>query len=494
MTLEEKRTRIAEGHRPRVMDLFAGCGGLSLGFEAAGCQILSAVEIDRDAARTHALNFHRSDPSLGLHAQPRDITVTEPSDLLLEQYPGTTHGGLVDILIGGPPCQAFARVGRAKLREVAEHPKAFALDERGDLYLRYLHYVRETEPLAILMENVPDALNWGGHNIAEEVAEVLDELGYSAAYSLLNASYYGVPQMRERMFLLAYRRELGITPSFPLPTHFVELPSGYGGTRAVALKHIQAGLPFIGHYVKPPAPDPSLPSAVTAEEALSDLPPITAHLAGEMKRGARRFTDPVEYQTDVLPLEFTLLMRGWPGHESRGYVTDHVIRSLPRDYEIFRRMQAGDQYREAFEVATRIFEERRSTLVASGALDPEDQQALARLRASIVPPYDPGKFPNKWRKMERDMPARTLMAHLGKDSYSHIHYDSTQARTISVREAARLQSFPDGFAFSGTMNPAFRQIGNAVPPLLIKAIATRMAADLRRACRVITPAEPAEVA
>ena len=76
--------------------------------------------------------------------------------------------------------------------------------------------------------------------------------------------------------------------------------------------------------------------------------------------------------------------------------------------------------------------------------------------------------------MWRDQPARTLMAHLGKDSYSHIHYDSDQARTISVREAARLQSFPDGFMFCGTMNPAFRQIGNSVPPLMAKAIAAQI--------------------
>jgi DNA (cytosine-5)-methyltransferase 1 len=76
--------------------------------------------------------------------------------------------------------------------------------------------------------------------------------------------------------------------------------------------------------------------------------------------------------------------------------------------------------------------------------------------------------------MSADQPARTLMAHLGKDTYSHIHYDSAQARTISVREAARLQSFPDGFKFCGTMNPAFRQIGNAVPPLMAKALAQSM--------------------
>ena len=75
------------------------------------------------------------------------------------------------------------------------------------------------------------------------------------------------------------------------------------------------------------------------------------------------------------------------------------------------------------------------------------------------------------------------MAHLGKDSYSHIHYDSRQARTISVREAARLQSFPDGFSFFGTMNPAFRQIGNAVPPLLAKAVATHMMKTLKQTDR-----------
>jgi DNA (cytosine-5)-methyltransferase 1 len=95
-----------------------------------------------------------------------------------------------------------------------------------------------------------------------------------------------------------------------------------------------------------------------------------------------------------------------------------------------------------------------------------------------VPPYDAGKFPNKWRKMEPDRPARTLLAHLGKDGYSHIHYDSQQARPISVREAARLQSFPDGFVFSGTMNPAFRQIGNAVPPLLSWRIALMLKAQI----------------
>jgi DNA (cytosine-5)-methyltransferase 1 len=88
--------------------------------------------------------------------------------------------------------------------------------------------------------------------------------------------------------------------------------------------------------------------------------------------------------------------------------------------------------------------------------------------------------------LRRDWPSRTLMAHIGKDTYSHIHYDSEQARVISVREAARLQSFPDGFLFCGTMNPAFRQIGNAVPPLMAKRLAQVMLEALSKSQKVQT--------
>lgn len=162
----------------------------------------------------------------------------------------------------------------------------------------------------------------------------------------------------------------------------------------------------------------------------------------------------------------------WPGFASPDTASAHVIRHLPRDWRIFGRMAAGDQYPQAREHAQALFDEALAERRSAG--DTIDAEAYEALKADYIPPYDVGKFPNKWRKMEPDQPARTLMAHLGKDSYSHIHYDSAQARTISVREAARLQSFPDGFQFTGTMNPAFRQIGNAVPPLLASAVATRM--------------------
>jgi DNA (cytosine-5)-methyltransferase 1 len=181
------------------------------------------------------------------------------------------------------------------------------------------------------------------------------------------------------------------------------------------------------------------------------------------------------YREDVKPSRYGQEMRSWPGFESKGEVVDHVTRYLSeRDYRLFRRMQAGDDYPKAFALAERLFNEALQTLTAGATPPRQGTKAWQALRAAYVPPYDHNKFPNKWRKMEPDAPARTLMAHLGKDTYSHIHYDSDQARVISVREAARLQSFPDGFIFKGTMNPAFRQIGNSVPPLLSFALARQL--------------------
>lgn len=474
----EKLARLQDGGKPRAIDLFAGCGGMSLGFHREGFEIAGAVELDPLAAQSHALNFHRTNDARDreVHARARDITETDPADLTRELGYGP-HS--IDTIIGGPPCQSYARVGRAKLREVYEHPQAFKVDPRANLYLRYLEYIRYFDPLAFVMENVPDVLNNGGHNVAEEMCEALEALGYHCRYTLLNAAYYGVPQMRERLFLVGYAEELGAEIEFPAPTHWVRLPQGYEGTRAVALRTLrnQGGGLFHdseeqpARYVEPPPASERLLPAVTAHDAIGDLPPITLHLEGLLRRGARRFDQYIPYPEGVEPSSYARMLREWPGLQSPRGIADHVIRYLPRDYPLFRRMNPGDQYPEAYQHALDMLKEELRRRARRGEVIREGTDAYDRLRDSIVPPYDATKFPNKWRKMERDMPSRTLMAHIGKDTYTHIHYDSDQARTISVREAARLQSFPDGFIFAGTMNPAFRQIGNAVPPLMASAVA-----------------------
>ena len=482
--IHQKIARLEAGGRPRVLDLFSGCGGLSLGFHAAGFEIRAAVEFDPDAARSHGLNFHNGAPE---HSQARDIITTHPDDLASELDLGPV-GMAIDVIVGGPPCQAFARVGRSKLREIEAHPEAFRHDPRARLYQEYLRYVKAFQPLVVVMENVPDVLNHGGQNIAEEICEVLEEKGYVCGYTLLNAAYYGVPQTRERMFLVAYRREVTEQVRFPEPTHWVGLPPGYDGTRAVALKLLnQNNLLGEAHaYIQPPEASQDLPAAVTAEAAIGDFPPIYAREemeAGTLRRGARRFDVPIRYDGRRKVSAFAKLMRTWPGFAAPDALLDHVIRYLPRDYQLFARLNAGDQYPQAYRHALDMFEERLAILKRQGTVVRPGSAAYDKLKASIVPPYDVSKFPNKWRKMWRDQPARTLMAHLGKDSYSHIHYDSEQARTISVREAARLQSFPDGFVFCGTMNPAGRQIGNAVPPLLAKSLAIEIMKALKGAER-----------
>jgi DNA (cytosine-5)-methyltransferase 1 len=319
------------------------------------------------------------------------------------------------------------------------------------------------KPLALLMENVPDILHYGGRNVVAEIVETLAAMGYEARYSLINSVFHGVPQMRDRVFLIAYRRELRIRPTFPKATNHMTLPPGYAGTRAVALRYVDL-LGGAG-YVQPDLGDESLPGPITAEEAIGDLPPI---LGSSVKRGARRFGQEtwVPYRQTNEISAYAAMMRQWPGFVSEGGVIDHVIRYLPRDGAIFRAMPEGAEYPEAHRIAMRLFEKE----ARRRGLTPR-MKAWSELKGEMVPPYPVGTFPNRWWKLRRDYPVRTLMAHIGKDTYSHIHYDGAQARTISVREAARLQSFPDAFRFEGTMNPSFRQIGNAVPPLMAFALA-----------------------
>jgi DNA (cytosine-5)-methyltransferase 1 len=480
---QRKLERIKKGELPRVLDLFAGAGGLSLGFKTAGFEIIAALEIDEEASQTHALNFFKGHLE-SLHGQARDITKLEPLDLMRD-YGFENPIEAVDVIIGGPPCQAFARVGRAKLREIADHPDAFLQDIRANLYLRFIHYVKELSPLAILMENVPDALNYGGHNIAEETCELFDSIGYECNYTLLNAAYYGVPQMRERMFLIAYAKELEAKVQFPEPTNWIELPQGYKGTRSVALKSLknQENQPnFLNehpsYFILPPKPkQEDLPYANTVQDALSDLPAIYAQQLlenGLLRRGVQN-PNQLTYYNGVKNLHpYAHIMRNWRNYKTAELVTGHVIRYLPRDYKLFAKMRPGDQYPEAHKLAISLFEEQMADEIAPGIEIDKNSEKYKELWDKFVPPYDPGKFPNKWRKMESDQPARTVMAHIGKDSYSHIHYDSSQARTISLRETARIQSFPDGFTFAGKMNAALKQIGNAVPPLLAYRIASKI--------------------
>ena len=186
--------------------------------------------------------------------------------------------------------------------------------------------------------------------------------GYTCGYTLLNAALYGVPQMRERMFLIGYRRELASPVRFPEPTHSADLPPGYRGSRAVALKILRTySLGTAHNYLSPPNGERDLPPAVTAYGAIGDLPVIDAlaqFKSGQLRRGARRFDSPLLYASEARLSSYARAMKCWPGFEAPDALYDHVIRYLPRDFALFARMNSGDQYPEAHQHACQMFEER----------------------------------------------------------------------------------------------------------------------------------------
>jgi DNA (cytosine-5)-methyltransferase 1 len=450
---------------PRVVDLFSGAGGLALGFQAAGCLIDAAVDVDAVAGETLRRNFETLQP----HLAPR-VLAGEEFDL--EQFDlASIPRHPPDILTGGPPCQGFSRLGRGKLDSLSE--EGFEGDPRNQLYRRFLDAVRLWRPRAVVMENVPGMLSVRGVNFAAAVEEELASEGYRVGYALLNAVWYGVPQFRERLFFIGLREDLGLRPVTPLATHRATLPEGYR-------RPLLDGMPSLPFGPEWERLEGELPirflsdagPAVTVREALDDLPAITEHLAGNgIPRGD--FRRMVGYRCAPHG-EFPRLMRSWPGLPRPAGVPDHVTRRTPRDHETFRRMAHGDRYPQAMRIARARFDEELEDLRAAGRAPEPDTPAWRQLEERFIPPYPLGSFEDRWRKLIPDQPSWTVPAHLARDSYSHIHHDSEQARMISVREAARLQSFPDAFLFSGNMGDCFRQIGNAVPPLLAWAIAFRL--------------------
>lgn len=458
-----------------VVDLFCGAGGFSLGFHRAGFRIAAAIDRDELAGETFRRNFTQLQPE-----HPPLVFSGEDGDLAGFAFDDIAPP---DVVIGGPPCQAYSRIGRGKLASLSD--RSFAQDPRNELYRAFVTAIATWRPLAVVMENVPGMLSVEGHNVAEQVAADLAGCGYTVRYAMLNAAWYGVPQHRERLFFLGYREDLGIAPRFPEPERRPESTGGY--------HHREAAIPLAFDFIEDrrvymdtrKAPRPP----VTVFEALHDLPKLTDHLDRDSDGRRPGFRHPRPYNAKP-ETEYAMLMRNWPGLPESKEIDDHAVRRTPRDYETFRLMQEGDRYPAAVKIAWQRAQTALGRLQNQGIDVSIGTDARRRVLREYVPPYGDAwkqrqdgawncEFLDRWKKLVRDQPSWTVPAHLAKDSYSHIHYDSDQSRMISVREAARLQSFPDAFRFRGNMGDSFRQIGNAVPPLLAFAIARDVEVDLR---------------
>ena len=394
------------------IDLFAAPGGMSLGFEMAGFKSIAAVDVDERGMMTYSQNFPEAEAMV---ADVRKLA----SDELMRR--AGISGGEVDVIIGGPPCQGFSTIGRVKIASLVKegvwnlrnsNPR-FIDDPRNVLYREFVRIVKDLKPAFFVMENVPGMMSYRNGEIVREIIEDFERIGYRAEARVLNAVWFGVPQVRKRIFFIGTRLS-GVGLRWPRPTHADPTDT------QMTLEHFmnaEVGL-------KPP---------VTVWEAMGDLPDPVPGKPGLADQ-------PVPY--DGPPFcEYQKFMREWGGGPPDGKVHNHVTRRHnERDVMVFSMMKEGMWWKDL----------------------PSGVRKLYGYRDDI--------FHDKIKRLRRDSPSWTVVAHLYKDGYMYVH--PVQPRTITVREAARLQSFPDRFIFRGSRTDQFKQVGNAVPPLLARAVAS----------------------
>lgn len=350
--------------KPKAIDLFAGVGGLSLGFENCGFDVVLANEYDESIAAAYKANHKGTRMIVG------DIT-----SLDLEKTFGP-YKGQIDVVIGGPPCQGFSQKGQRKTIH----------DERNFLFEYYVRVVELVKPRYFVMENVPNLLTAEKGYFRKEIEELFNSMGYQLKMGILNASDYGVPQNRRRAIIIGKRG--GAAPNLPKPRNIT----------------------------------------VTIWDAISDLAYLSS---GE-------------------------------GAEEQEY------RGKPRS-EYQKKLRGGSAILRNH-VATR-------------------HSSLALERLAMIPP-NAGKevlpeehltrsiYSGTWTRMRKDEISVTITTRFDTPSsgkFTHPFLD----RAITVREAARIQSFPDSFRFVGSKGSQMKQVGNAVPPLLAGAIAEVVMNDLK---------------
>ena len=432
---------------PKIIDLFSGCGGLTLGFQKVGFDIAAGVELMPEACQTITYNLDYRYGRKPTHICG-DITKIEAS-VFADKF-----GEEGCIVIGGPPCQAYSMAGRAKLRSLGKE-RINTNDSRGYLFQDFLRFAYDLNASAVIMENVPESTSFGDMNIPETVCDSLESNGYSAYWTVLNSADFGVPQLRERLILFAVKKEMADLIELPVPTH--RCPYDY---KTQYQKRFEAFSRY-RHFRKPNSSENAKEIWVTVGDAFSDLPILKDSVDSRYRNV--KLNEELGYRT-VPQNQFQKIMRGWYGPNCFSSSANSFHNNKKRDVVIFDRMKPGDNYEQAAEIADNIFL-REAELYNYK----EGSEEYKKLYNRIVPKYDRNKFLNKWKKLTLNKPSHTIVAHLAKDSYSHIH--PTEPRGISVREAARIQSFPDDFFFNCSMGDAYKQIGNAVPPLMAYAIA-----------------------
>lgn len=395
------------------IDLFAGCGGLSEGFYKQGYKALLHLEIDKVACQTLSTRmryYGYSESDIKNAVMCEDIT----RDGILEEIDSRVHGN-VDIIIGGPPCQAYSTAGRVR------DGKKMSQDPRNYLFEQYVKILEHFLPKFFVFENVVGILSAKvkGKLIFPQIIEAL-----SKHYNVIddpnvlvhNTAEYGVPQLRKRVIILGVRKDIKeVTPNdlykSIVKTHW--LPESTVEDKQDKKKY------------------------VSVKDAISDLPCVEPGQDASIKD--------FMYSCNNEFLE-------WVGRKGKYPLLDHIAR------------KHNDMDRERFRVMI------------------QNKWSFGELRRKM-PQYEHERarvFDNSYVVQWWDLPSKTILAHIYKDGFQFIHPDENQARTFTVREAARIQSFPDDFEFQGSRTDKYKQIGNAVPPLFAEAIAKSMLNNLKK--------------
>lgn len=360
-----------------TVDLFAGAGGLTLGFDNAGFHPLAANDFDAAAGETFRENF-RDTPF-----DSRPIEQVSGKDLLAT---AGIQAGALDALLGGPPCQAFS---------VYNHQRGFH-DYRSGLFREYLRIVDELSPKVVVMENVTGMTSLDGGRAIDEMHRSLGRLGYTVEHRILRAEEYGVPQERRRIFFIGSR----VGPiRWPEQTH--------GASDDLLTAHLSP--------------------LVSVWDAIGDLPKL------EMGEG----TDELQAYTRMARSDYQKRMRG----ESEGARNHYAPQLAQINVKRMTHIPQGGSWRDLPHdlLPAGMKKARRSDHTKRyGRLDPKGQFSTILTKADL---------------------------HWG----AYIHPE--QDRTLSVRECARAQAFPDRFRFVGGRGEQYRQVGNAVPPLLGESVA-----------------------
>ena len=410
-----------------ILDLFSGAGGLSEGFFRTGATFVGHVEADKYACetlktRTAYWNL-KNQNKLGIYHDYllKKITrdelweksgVTDSLDVINTEIGDNTFNAIVkvvkqnlktkkekkvDLIIGGPPCQAYSVVGRARMKE------AVACDPRNYLYKYYVRFLDEFQPKMFVFENVPGILSAANGQHFQDIKDAIDKAGYHMELKELTASNYGVLQERKRIIIIGWRKN----------------------------KRRK-------HYEYPKFE--TIKNNYLVKDVLEDLPKTKPD---NMIEGKGLYqSNPSRYlvEANIRDEDFDILTQ----HETRMH--------NERDLEIYR--EAIMAWKKGERLCYKELSERRPELCTH---------------------KNKTSFTNRFNVIKADQPAsHTILAHMAMDGHYYIHPDIKQLRSLSVREAARLQSFPDDFYFEGPRTAQFRQIGNAVPPKMAEQIAKKI--------------------